>query len=545
MCRRPVRSSAASFRALLFVSVTLFLVSGQPAAAKDSAAGYNSKAGGGKGQGFSGAEEQKIKDALDKIAGLTIAIKGGAEYSGADIAKDLRKMLRDGRMGKGVGADKDVYGATQRDDKETTDGDRMNIADHFIKDCDNKNLGNTLVHEWLHTKQKDKSKAEREAPAYQVGKAAYLLKGGANTDAPYKDDSEQEDDFKKLIAAATPKLPDSNAPAHGSDKRRSGCGHEYYMEQSPGRLYVWKNDVRQDSVVALPNQVYFDMINVHLPGGCDRLLVFGSNLTNPLNPVGTLTVVDADLGGFVGRSDSNLPGFKYPFSVDRDTTTGQFYCLDAHFAGNGVWKLLDLNADGVPDVSLPFAPHGFPGVDSALALKWAVHPVYGGGLMLPDRDTRGSDEFAAGDSADFVFDSDLNGSADSNQRVAELELADFAPTITCLVQAGMSRIEVMGVGGHQLQVFASDSTGAVVLEILSLTTIGATGVPEGFQLSRPLAAGEYIIAGDLTSFTQSAAATLVEVAVPAASTGVLLALAALLGLAGILALVRRAADSSA
>jgi hypothetical protein len=472
--------------------------------AEDKKYGYESKVGGGKGDKFTDPEKATVQAALDKIKGMTFTDKN-ATYSGKTIAADLQKMLDDGRMGKGVGAEKGTYATTLPDGKATTDGDRMNIADHHVKDGDNANFQNTLCHEWLHTTQAGGSEAATEAPAYQLGMAAYLAKGGGHGDKAYVKDSVAVDGYKTDIANARAMLPQGKGPALGAVRSKSDCGQEYYLLQNPGKLYFWNAGAMRDSISALtPNHRFFDMITYPLAGACERILIFGSNMTNPSNPIGTITVVDANPTHFFARRDSVLIGTKYPFSVARDTTTGKLYVLDVHFTGQGISILTDTNGDKVPDQRQTFAPHGFAGLDSAEALQMVQHPSLGLGLSVGDRDGRGLDEIRASHLVRFIGDLNHDGIADFTQLYPQAEGAALAPTFSRQLRIGDNDVEVVGMAGHQVQIQQTDATGDPNLGVLGAITIGATAVPQLVSLSSSLFQGEYLKPVDVTNFTQPA-----------------------------------------
>jgi hypothetical protein len=537
-----MRCQAALLSRLLFApSIAALLIAGAAvpvAEAQDKKFGYESKVGGGTGAEFTAAEKTKITDALDKIKDMTFTTKEGT-YKGSDAEKVLRKMLNDGRMGKGVGADAGIYATTKGDGKATSDGDLMNIADHHIKDGDNKNLANTLVHEWLHTTQAGLSEAAAEAPAHQLGMQVYLDKGGDAADAPATDDAAIIEAYKKILDAAKAVVPDAKVPDKGADRKRSACGHEYLLLQNPGRVYFWSSTGGyMDSVLAAPNQMFFTLLNYHTPPNCDRILIFGTDRTVPSNPVGTMTVVDANNSGFFSRNDLVIPGLRYPFSATQDSTSQKLYVLDAHFGGQGIVSMQDLNADLVPDAMQPFAPRGFPGVDSAEAISWAELPGLGNGLAIDDMDNRGDSFLTLDEVLSFARDTNSDGFADFAANVRETGLSSFAPHFTRRPQPDETTVEIQCMPGHQVQIVMTDANGDANFGVIGGATGAPTGQPQLIPVP-PLPNGQYVKAVDLTDNTQAALPSLIVTQTPGASPALLAAIALLLAGAGVVAARRR------
>ncbi len=519
-----------------------------PAIAQNQEHGFDDSAtGGGKGVAFTAAESTKVSDALAKIAGLgKIIDKNLSSYSPADIAADLRKMLEDGRLGKGKDAKKKVNASTKRDDKVTAAGDRMNLSDHFLNGASNEDLGRVLAHEWLHTVQHNSSSAEREAPAYQLGAEMYLAKGGDEDDKPYQSETRQADKYKALIANAVPKLPDNKTPAKGGDHCDCHDEADFHLLQDPSKLYLWSGGALWDSLApTTPNRMFFSVHHLKQNGTVEWLVVTGADTTNPSAPAGVVTLLQAHATQFLSRTDIVLPQLRYPLSAASSLDRRRVYLLDTHALAPAVWIFEDVNGDSVPDIlrPVPFASLPMAGVAGALgALPGQLAPFPEGVLLLP-LDIRGVDDLTLTDPVTLLVDLDADGRADQAIPAVQGQFIEFAPTLARDPRQSHVIAEVFGMKGHSVEVRATNAAGDANLELLGSVVVGGY-VPITVTLSRPLNAGEYIIAVDVTDGTRAAAPERVEggggPAVPAAPAGFLALTAVLLALFAAAELRRRA-----
>lgn len=515
-----------------------------PAVAQNKEYGFDDSAtGGGKGVAFTAAESTQVSDALTKIAALgKIIDKNLSSYSPADIAADLRKMLEDGRLGKGEDAKKKVNASTKRDDKVTAAGDRMNLSDHFLGSASNEDLGRVMAHEWLHTIQQNTSKAEREAAAYQLGALMYLAKGGDEDDKPYQSETKQAEKYKALMANAVPKLPDNKTPAKGGDHCDCHDEADFYLSQEPSKLYLWSGGVLGDSIApTTPKRMFFSVHHLKQNGNVEWLLVPGADTTNPAAPVGVVTQLQSNGTHFLSRTDIVLPQLRYPLSAASSADRHRVYLLDTRALAPAVWIYEDVSGDSVPDNlrPVPFATALMQGVAGALGvLPGQLAPFPAGVLLLP-RDIRGEDDLTLTDPATLLVDLNADGQADQVIPAVQGQFIEFAPTLASDPHASQTSAEVFGMNGHAVQVRATDAAGGANLELLGSVVVSSY-VPVPVPLSRPLNAGEYVIAVDVTDNTRAAAPELVTSTVPAAPPGIQALTAALLALLGASGLRRRA-----
>jgi hypothetical protein len=480
------------------------------------------------------------------MAGLDKIIdKNLSSYSPADIARDLRKMLEDGRMGKGKDAKKKVNASTKRDDKVTSAGDRMNISDHFVDSSTNEDLARVLAHEWLHTIQHNSTKNEREAPAYQLGAEMYLAKGGDEDDKPYKSESKQADKFKALIAAAAPVLPDGRTPASGGDHCDCHDQADLHLFQDPSKLYLWSGGALRDSVSpTTPKRMFFSVHHLKQNGGIEWLLVTGSDTTNRFAPVGVITLLQASATQFLSRTDQVFSQLRYPLSAASSLDRRSVYLLDTFGSAPAVWSYQDVSGDSVPEhlPSVPFASMPMAGLGNALgALPGQLAPFPAGVVLLP-LDIRGVDDVTLTDVVTLLVDLNADGLADQALPGPYGRFIRFAPTLASDPRPGQTSVDVFGMNGHTVQVRATDPAGDTNLEVLGSVVVNGY-LPVAVSLSRPLGAGEYVIAVDVTDDTRAAAPELVISAVPAAPAGILVLAAVLLALVAASKLPRRARET--
>lgn len=245
------------------------------------------------------------------------------------------------------------------------------------------------------------------------------------------------------------------------------------------------------------------------------MLIFGADTTASGNPLGVLTVFNADSTHLFARQDLPLTNTRHPSSVAYDPATRKWYVLDTHLAGSGITIWTDTNGDSVPDTRqpAPFGNPGFPGLATAQSLALAVHPTLGAGVIVSSSDWRIVDQHSFGDAVQFLKDQNGDGIADLSIATARNTFVAFAPTLAVVPQSGASQLEISGMGGHALQIWATDAAGNARTELLGSVTPASAGVFP-VSLSRPLAAGEHVIPVDGTSGTQPAAPELVEAIVP-------------------------------
>jgi hypothetical protein len=515
-----------------------------PASAQNKEFGFDDSAtGGGKGVAFTAAESTQVSDALTKIAGLgKIIDKNLSSYSPADIAADLRKMLEDGRLGKGKDAKKKVNASTRRDDKVTTAGDRMNLSDHFLGSASNEDLGRVMAHEWLHTIQQNTTKAEREAQAYQLGALMYLAKGGDEDDKPYKSETKQAEKYKEQMANAVPKLPDNKTPAKGGDHCDCHDDADFYLSQEPSRLYLWSGVALGDSISpTTPNRMFFGVHHLKQNGTVEWLLVPGADTTSPGAPVGVITLLQANGTHFLSRTDVVLSQLRYPLSAAQSTDRRRVYLLDTRAPSPAVWIYEDVSGDSVPDNlrPLPFATTSLAGVTNALGVWPGKLTGFPEGVLLVARDIRGEDDLTLTDAVRLLVDLNADGQADQSLPAVQGQFVAFAPTLSRDPIHLDVTAEVFGMNGHTVQVRATNAAGSANLELLG-SVVASGYLPVTVPLSRPLSAGEYVIAVDVTDNTRPAAPELVTASVPAAPAGILALLAVLTASIAALELSRRA-----
>ena len=210
------------------------------ASAETAQFGFNSTDGNGNGveikEDATFHKLSRLNKAIDTLATLDLVIKGGVSYDGAQIAADLRRMLKEGRLGEGKGAKHDANGATQSDSAAGCVGDRINIADHQMEVADTRNLARTLAHEWLHTQQLTGPGPAGEAPAFQLGRSVLEVLGGTH-DTGYAGDGTNEIDAKKKLGGGDPKLPNSKTPSGSSRKSKGKNGaHHTIAVRDPDSL---------------------------------------------------------------------------------------------------------------------------------------------------------------------------------------------------------------------------------------------------------------------------------------------------------------------
>jgi hypothetical protein len=515
---------------LRFASIAVIALStalSTPAHAEDKKFGFDSEEGGGKGTEIKGAELARVNLVIGLIAAKTFTTKNGT-YKGADIAADLKNMLKDGRLGKGSGAKLSTNASTKSDGKAGSEGDRVNIADHEIETGTKFELGRTLAHEWLHTHQTDATEAELEAPAYQLGQAVLLGLGGHTYDIAYRGDQENITKFKKAIAAQTTTLPGSNTPSDGSHSSKGKDRNCYVVIQGEGTIALSRDDASLGEFSPLPQHVFFTVRSLATPGP-DRVMIFGADTTSPATPTGWLTVFDADSTHLFNRRDLALTGTRHPSSVDYDPATRRWYVLDTQWNGGGVTIWQDTNGDSVPDnrLATPFAGPASPGVSTAIGLRLATHPGFGPGVLLTTFDLRAVDDHGFGTQARFLFDINHDGTADQSVSASLDDFILFPPTIAAVPAVHAAQLDVCGEGGHTIQVWSTDSTGDLRNQLLGQVTPGAPGLAP-VVLSRPLAPGEYVLPVDTGGGGQPAAAEPVVTPAPLGSVGSVAAIALIL-----------------
>ena len=483
-----------------------------------SKSGFKDKKNGcGKGEAFTQDEENEIRLCLDAIAlndyTVNDPIVGDKTYYGADIAADLGAMIDKGQMGKGVNCSPSTEGCTLSVPPVGSEGDLMNICASTATICDPQ-LCAVLAHEWMHTQQSGLSANCRQAQAYTLHWLVYLMCGGtydsywtsvvnqalhysalcAAGSSPLGDGSRDGDELTTQVG----KLPDSDAPNGGGSTDNGSFGNSYRVDQSAGKVFLWRNSVELIAFEPLSLHLFFRARHIAMPDR-DVVLVFGSDTTTSSSPVGMLTVFSADATHFFDRQDITLNGTKHPCGVDYDSATGRWYVLDAHLSGSGITIWTDTNGDGTPETRLPapFAPLGFPGLQGAISVAVGEHPTLGSGVIVAARDLQASGWRDNTEAVTFLRDTNNDAVADVSTTVPLMDFMDFPPTITQLPIASQTQLQVFGMPNHTLEVWKCSASGDVLFERLGSVTGSETGV-NTVLLTTPLVAGWHIEVIDAT-----------------------------------------------
>ncbi len=511
------------------------------AAAETAQFGFNSVDGNGNGVEITDDPTfhklSRLNKAIDTLATLDLTIKGGVSYDGAQIAADLRRMLKEGRLGEGKGAKGSANGATSSDSAAGCVGDRINIADQHLETANTRNLARTLAHEWLHTQQLTSPGPGNEAPAYQVGLAVLEALGGTHDTGYYGDNTKMKEAKALISGGGGTKLPGSNTPS-GASRQSGGKGGKNHtlVVRNPDSLSYSLDAEALHTVAPAPLHAWFSVNAVKMPGD-DRVLVFGADTTAAATPNGWLTVLNANGTQYYARQELPLLNTRHPSYADYDPATRKWYILDTHNNGSGITIWQDTNGDSIPDTrqAAPFASHFFPGVATATSLVLAVHPGLGSGVIVTPDDLGAQDGFTFGRRVTFLKDVNADGVADQSVSVAGSDFISFAPAFADSLHLGTSALRVTAMANHLIQVWKTDAAGTARTELLAQGQMPAAGLLP-LTLTRMLVGGEDVIPVDLSAGTQPAAPTHVAVALPGWSPIAAVTAAAMLALLGLQAL---------
>ena len=464
------------------------------------------------------AQRAGVQQAINNIRTPPPATLGYRSASGASrtdscgsIADDLQKQLNSGRIRVDTTEEADFAGTTDMDGKTSTDGDQLVLRQSFLDSVlagliPWVHLEEILVHERRHKKQKADNEWDLEIPACSIEKSYKDSCGVADTNRWYKlcvdnlRNAQWAHDGEAGIKKVRYIRP---LPAQGyehfllCDTTQGPAGVDTFTTFPWGETGGWL----QFPVVGMraSDHLLFSGL-LSSPPGCVRSLICGG-IPGILGRIQSLCVCAGQVTLIETVRDFGPPTLPpmFFFAMTRDKQSGHFFVLDT--LNQQILLLGDFDQDCIPDEIIgTYASALWPGFESLLSVRGVdvnEHLFMGRGVLANFFDAHLPHARFPHDSLLFLPDADGNLMADACVPVRHYEFTPYMPVVCVPLWSGDEQVTLLASWTHQIELWASDSTGQDCYELLDTVTMTTGGV-QTFPLTRAVTAGEYVMPRDLT-----------------------------------------------
>ncbi len=463
-------------------------------------------------------QRQGVQRAIDSIRTPPPASIGYQMASGAhrtapcgDIADDLQKQLNSGRIRVDTTGEGGFAGRTDMDDEPTTDGDQLVLRESFLDSVIAGlipwvHLEEILVHERKHKQQKEDDEWDLEIPACSMEKSYKDSCGVADTNRWYRLC------VANLNSALWAHAGEQESKSVRNIRSIAAQAYEHFLvcDTTEGMAGVdtfttfpWGEGTwSQFPLLGMRASDHLLFLNLPTsPPGCVRSLICGGVPGFGVGRILSLCVCSGQVSSIEAVRDFGPPAWPpaFFFAMDRSKSTGRFFVLDT--LTKQILKLEDFDQDRIPDeVGGVYASAFWPGFDGLLAARGIdidIHIFLGEGVIVNFFDAHLPHVTAPGDSALFLPDADGDLVADACIPVHLYEFRPYLPAICIPPWHGDTEITVLASWTHLIEIWQGDSLGQNLVELLAAGTM-TTGGKQTHSLTRPVVAGEYLIARDLT-----------------------------------------------
>jgi hypothetical protein len=476
------------------------------------------------GRELTPAEKEALYDAIDSIQTpppdsitYTDAAGNQRKVSCFDLGYTLFSQVATGRVEAETKAKESTVNHVS--DGPSTSGDEMNVDPVIIGEAiSNPAVGQpwlqeTLIHEGTHKTQTvaGANRDSLEIEALSAAMAYKLASGVAQNSTLYQwEDSVRRrharnyfnwlDSWRVMNSVNEDTVIPPARPILWYIKNDpQGAGGDFFTSFRPdtsdtSSFHDWSFGVtRAADFMIIPDHYL-------LPPGHALAVVCGSVPAFGLGRVIGLDLFQGQVMATFSAHDfgpPTLPPMSF-YSMTHSPGTPWYYLMDT--LNQQIEVLRDSDLDSIPDEFIRvFAAAVWPPfaeLSGRRGIEVADHPIWGRGICAYLQDRRESDVIDPYDSCLFLKDANGDQMADWCEMMSLYQFISFKP---CIMDPppwpGDVMVPVFATWNHTIQVWASDSTGEVLTELLG-NVLMSGGVHAECALMRELEAGEFIIAND-------------------------------------------------